>query len=190
MALCIIQGRSQADDVCFDGGRAGIEVMWLNSADKVTDLTFNTERQITAITTPIEVGDGFKRFEFEADTAFLNQAKTRTRDGKGAVNVAVQISFNLGSLVTGDLNALENLNQFKRLHAVIRDNNGKYWYAGINYFEPTDTWTNAGLITGEGSANTGADPTADAALLTETLVANSNWYLREYVGTEAEIPVN
>ena len=190
MVLCQVLGRTAAESECFEGERAGIDTMWVNSAAKVTDITFSTDRQVSTVTSPVDVGAGFQKFEFEKDTAFLSQSKTRTRNGKGGTNVAVQISFNTGGLNTGDLNILENLNQFKQLHVIVLDNNGKYWYAGINFFPASETWSNAGLLTGEGSGNTGTDPVADASLVIETLSCNSNWYCREYVGGVENIPVN
>lgn len=188
--LCVITDRTESGNDCFEG-RAGIQKMWVNSASKVTALTIDaTTREITAITASATVGDGFKLLEFQPDTAFFNQAKTRTNNNRGGVNVVPTISFNFDGVLHADLTYLENLNSFKNLHVIVLDNNGKYWYVGINYFDSSATWASAGLRTGEGSANSGADPAADAAETNETLTCNQNWYAREYTGAESAIPVN
>lgn len=190
MALCILPDRTEAGDDCFQG-RAGIQKMWVNAASKITALTIDpTSREVTSITTSAVIGDGFRLLEFQKDTAFFNQAKSRTNNGRGGNNVVTAISWIFDGIVHADLTYLENLNAFKNLHVIVLDNNGKYWYVGIDYFEASGSYTNSGLRTGEGSANTGADPAADAAETNETLTCNGNWYARQYTGLEDAIPVN
>ena len=190
MPLCVLQDRTKALVECFQG-RAGIQKMWVNSASKIDDLTIDPlTREVTAITASAAAGDGFKLLEFQPDTAFFNQAKSRTNSGKGGVNVVSTISFNFDGVVHADLTYLENLNSFKNLHVIVLDNNGQYWYVGINYFDNSMAWSSSGLRTGEGSANTGADPSADTAETNETLICNGNWYARQFTGLESTIPVN
>lgn len=188
MALCLLVERTNEADQC-SLNRAGIETMWVNACSNVTALTFDADRNITAITVDAAAGKEFKKFEFEPDVGFLNQTKTRTANGRGGVNVAVQLSFNISGLSTTDSNALEALNAFKCLHAIVKDNNGVFRYVGVNFYDASATWSNSNLKTGDGSGNTGADPTNDLAEYVETLAANQNWYAREYTGEESAIPV-
>lgn len=187
---CVITNRTESANDCFEG-RAGIQKMWVNASSKITALTIDgTTHAVTAITASATAGDGFKLLEFQPDTAFFNQAKTRTNNGRGGVNVVPTISFNFDGITQEDINYLRGLNSFKNLHVIVLDNNGKYWYVGINYFDTSGTWTSSGLRTGEGSGNSGADPAADAAEMNETLTCNQNFYAPSYTGTEAAIPVN
>lgn len=186
MPLCVITGRTNSATECFEG-RAGISHLYINSATNVTDLTFDAERLITAITVDATVGKGFRRFEFDEDTAFLNETLTRAANGRGGNNVAVSLSLNIAGRDAADLNALENLSQFRNLHIIVVDNNGKMWYVGISYNETTDTWKTEGLRTADGSANSGADPTNDLAEIIQTFACNQSWYSRQYTGLESAI---
>ena len=188
MIPCLVVGRTNADNNCFDG-EAGVDLAYINDGANVTDLTFNSDRQVTAITVDATAGNGFKKVEFDDDTAFLNHEKTRAADGRGAITVATTFSFNIEGASTPDSNFLENLNQFKALHAIVKDNNGKFSYVGIDYNPKTDTWKHSKLRTAAGSKNSGANPTNDLAEYVETLTCTSNWYSREYIGEESAIPV-
>lgn len=189
MPLCVVQGRLKTDEECFEG-RAGISHIYFNSASNVTGLTFSADREITAITADATEGKGFQRFEFDEDTAFLNEALTRAASGRGGASAAITLSFNIAGRSTTDMNALENLAQFRNLHAIVVDNNEKMWYVGISYSETTGNWKNEGLRTGEGSANSGANPTEDLTEIIQTLTCTQTWYSRAYVGDESAIPVN
>lgn len=168
-------------------GRAGISVMWATACEHVTDLTFDADRQITAITMDAANADAtFKKIEFEKNTAFFTQEKTRV---KSNVNVAQTISFIEPLMTNTNRNALEDLNDCCCLHAIVKDNIGNYHYAGISFNATTDEWESEDLKTGDGSGNTGADPTADSNEFLETLTANASFYAPYFAGGEAGIPV-
>jgi len=154
--------------------RAGIAVLWAIQCAQVSDLTFDEDRQITAITivtaTP---ANKWKRIESEKNTAFFNQAKTRN---KAAVNVVQTISFVEPGMSLVVRNALEDLNGVCCGHFIVKDNSGNYHYAGITYNPTTEEWQSEDMRTGEGSANTNTDPTADQAEYIETLVCNAGFY--------------
>jgi hypothetical protein len=154
--------------------RAGIATIWAIDCADVSELTFDEDRQITAITlvtaTPTKK---WKRIDFEKNTAFFNQAKTRART---AVNVAQTISFVEPGMSLVVRNALEDLNGVCCGHFIIKDNSGNYHYAGITFNPVTEEWNSEDMRTGEGSANTNTDPVADQAEYVETLVANVGFY--------------
>lgn len=168
-----------------DPSRAGISVLYVARCTDVDDLTFDEDRMISAITM---VGSAtFKRIEFEKNTAFFNQNKTRN---KSSVNVAQTISFIEAGLSNEVRNALEDLNCNCCLFVLVKDNSGIIHAAGISYNSTNDTWAFEDMRTGEGSANTGADPTADSAEFVETLVANVRAYANQVSLDEASIPVS
>jgi hypothetical protein len=166
--------------------RAGIQVLWAIECEKVATLTFDADRSITAITvvvaTPANV---FKKIEFEENTAFFNQAKTRN---KSSLNVVQTISFIEPGLSATVRNALEDLNGNCCLHVIVRDNSGNYHYAGISFNPEDETWWSDKMKTGEGSSNTNTDPTADQAEYIETLTGNSLFYAPFWTLGEAGIP--
>jgi len=167
--------------------RAGIKVLWAANCATVATLTFDEDRQITAITMVVATpANTFKRIEFEENTAFFNQAKTRN---KSAVNVAQTVSFIEPGLSLLVRNALEDLNGNCCVHAIIKDNSNNYHYAGISYDAEADEWFSDNMKTGEGSSNTNTDPTADQAEYIETLTGNSLFYAPFWSLGEAGIPV-
>lgn len=170
-------------DIC-DPTRAGIAVIWAAQCSEIDELTFDADRKLDSITM---VGAAtFKRIEFEKNTAFLNQAKTKL---KSAVNVAQTISFIEAGLSNEVRNALEDLNCNCCLFVIVKDNAGILHACGISYNPTADTYAFEDMRTGEGSANTGADPTADSAEFIETLVANVSFYAPQLALTEFGIPV-
>lgn len=173
-------------DAC-DPSRAGISVLFVaRCSDIAADgLTFDADRKLSAIT--MESGAAFKRIEFEKNTAFFNQAKTRN---KNSVNVAQTISIIEAGLSNEVRNALEDLNCNCCLFAIVKDNSGILHAAGISYNSVNDTYQFEDMRTGEGSANTGADPVADSSEFIETLVANVSFYANQVSLAEASIPVS
>lgn len=167
--------------------RAGIQVLWAIDCADVDTLTFSVDREITAITlvtaTPTKK---WKRIEFEENTAFFNQEKTRN---KSAVSVRQQCQFIEPGLGTAVRNALEDLNGNCCVHAIIRDNSSNYHYAGITYNYTDDEWYSENMKTGAGSSNTNTDPTADQAEYTETLECNAQFYAPFWTLGEAGITV-
>ncbi len=152
-----------------DISRAGLKVLWAIDCKQVIDLTIDPDtRIVTAIT--LESGATFKRIEFEKDTAFLNQSKTVL---KSSVNYVQQVTIYEAGLSNEVRNALEDLNCVCCLHIIAEDNSGNRWYLGISYYPTLETWNSEDMRTGEGSANTGADPTADSAEYLETFLANT-----------------
>lgn len=154
--------------------RAGIQVLWGILCEKVSDLTFNADREITAITIVVETpAVKWKRIEFEKNTAFLNQEKTRN---KSAISVRQQIQFIEPGLDNATRKALEDLNGNCCMHIIVRDNSGNYHYCGISYDYEESEWWSEDLKTGNGSSNTNTDPAADQAEYTETLECNALFY--------------
>lgn len=166
--------------------RAGIKTIWAANCAQVATLTFGPDREITAITMVVATpANTFKKIEFEPNTAFFNQAKTRN---KSAVNVTQTISFVEPGLVLATRNALEDLNGNCCLHIIVKDNSNNYHYAGISYDDDTGEWSSDEMKTGEGSSNTNTDPTADQAEYIETIVGNSSFYAPFWDLGEAGIP--
>lgn len=170
-------------DVC-EFTRAGISVLWAARCVDIDALTFDADRKIDSITM---VGSTtFKRIEFEKNTAFFTQAKTKI---KSATNVAQTISFVEAGLSNEVRNALEDLNGNCCLFVIVKDNGGNLHAFGVSYNATNDTYQFEDMRTGEGSGNSGADPTADSAEFIETLVANTNFYANQLTLTEFGIPV-
>jgi hypothetical protein len=154
--------------------RAGIQTLWAITCEKVEDLTFSVDREITAITLVIDTpANVWVKIEFEENTAFLNQEKTRN---KSAVSVRQQIQFIEPGLSTAVRNALEDLNLECCLHVIVQDNSNNFHYCGISYDVETAEWFSDKMKTGAGSSNTNSDPAADQAEYTESLESNSLFY--------------
>lgn len=165
--------------------RAGIKVLWAINCAKVATLTF-TNREVTAITLVVATpANTFSKIEFEENTAFFNQAKTRN---KSSTNVTQTISFIEPGLSNTVRNALEDLGGNCCVHVIVRDNSNNYHYAGISYDSVEDEWFSDNMKTGEGSSNTNTDPAADSAEYIETLVGNSLFYAPFWTLGEAGIP--
>lgn len=168
-------------------GRAGINCFWVVDCKKVLDLIFDADRCVTAIVMDASQPDPvWVKFGFERDTAFLSQPKTRVKAG---LNVTQTLSFIEPVLDKIKSNALEDLNDCCCLLAIVRDNNNRYHFLGINYDPKSGEWSANFMQTGDGAAETGADPNSDSSEFTETLTTTSNWYARYFTGGEAGIPV-
>ncbi len=166
-------------------GRAGISVLYAAKCTQIDEITFDdTTRRITAIT--MVTSQVFKRIEFEKDTAFFQENKTIVRN---SVNVNQTISFVEAGLSYTVSNALQDLNCNCCLFVIIKDNAGNLRAGGISYNADNDTWQFEDFRTGEGSANTGADPTADSAEFVETITGNASWYAPWLEMEESEIAV-
>lgn len=165
--MCLVTPIIVAENCDFS--RAGIKVLWAIDCSQVVDLTIDPDsRSVTAIS--LEPGATFKRIEFEKDTAFLNQAKSVN---KSSVNYVQQVTIYEAGLGNTVRNALEDLNCVCCMHMIVEDNSGNRWYLGISYFPTTESWNSEDLKTGEGSANTGADATADSAEYLETFITST-----------------
>ena len=154
--------------------RAGIAKLWAITCEKVTDLTFNEDREITAITIAVATpANKWVGIEFEENTAFLNQEKTRN---KSAVSVKQQIQIIEPGLSSATRNALEDLNRECCLHIIVQDNSNNFHYCGISYDVETTEWFSDKMKTAAGSSNTNSDPAADQAEYTESFESNSLFY--------------
>lgn len=152
-----------------DATRAGIRVLWAIDCAYVEELNIDPDtRTVTGIA--LTAGQEFHRIEFEKDTAFLEQDKVVN---KSAVNYTQLVTVYEAGLNNEVRNALEDLNCVCCLHIVVEDNEGQRWYLGITYFPALETWQSEDMKTGEGSANTGADPAVDSAEYLETFLANT-----------------
>jgi hypothetical protein len=156
-------------------GRGGIAELWVLPASSVTGLTFDGSGTITGIEVDcLATTNAWVRIYFERDTGFFNQEKSRP-NGRKTVNVVQTISFNIDLMNPTNRAALSLLNECCELHAVVKDNAGRYHYAGISTFTG-GTWQSEELRTGDGSGNTGADSAADVNEYAETLVSTVNFY--------------
>lgn len=171
------------NSIC-DPTRAGINVLYVARCADIDDIVFDEDRMISGIS--MVSGAGFKRIEFEKNTAFLNQVKSRN---KSSVNVAQTISFNEAGLSNIVRNALEDLNCNCCLFVIVKDNSGILHATGITFNPITESWVFEDMKTGEGSANTGADPTADSAEFIETLVANTGFYANQLSMAESALTI-
>ena len=173
---------------CPKKGRAGINKLWAIPCESVEDIVFDpVTRKVTAwVIDALALQPGFVPIEFEKDTAFFNQAKVKI---KNSTNVTQTISFVEPQLTNETRNALEDLAGCCCLIVIVRDNANHYHVMGVSYDPITNTWQAEDAATGEGSANTGADPTADSAEYIETIAANTAFYAPHFDGVEADIPL-
>lgn len=168
-------------------GRAGIAKSWITACTNVLDLIFSaTTREIIGITMNAAPGAGrFVLVEFEKKTASFEQAKTRLKNG---TNVTQTFTFIEPALNAATSSLLEDLNDCCCSHVIIKDNNGRFHYAGISYFKDSNTYQDEDMKTGDGSGNTGADPTGDSNEYNETMTADTIWYAPFWSLGEAGIP--
>lgn len=157
-----------SSDYC-DVSQAGIRVLWAIDCQYVQSLEIDPDTRIVT-GAALASGTSFSRIEFEQDTAFLEQGKSVN---KSSVNYVQLLTFYEAGLDNEVRNALEDLNQHCCLHVIVEDNGGDRWYCGISYFPTLEEWQSEDMRTGDGSANTGADPAIDAAEFLETIVANT-----------------
>jgi hypothetical protein len=168
-------------------GRAGINALWAANCSDVQELTFDADRNITAITMDAtQANPIFHKFTFERDTAFFSQEKTRIKQN---INVVQTISIIEPVMRNEIRNTLEDVNDACCLHIIVRDNTGQYHYAGISYDATEDEWRSEFMTTGDGSGNTGADPTSDNNEYVETFSSTAAWYAPFVLGGEAIIPI-
>lgn len=170
--------------VACGNSRAGIRKLYVIAAAKVSGLTFGTGGVITAIT--VVSGGLFVPIEMKLNTAFFNQEKKRA-GGKGAVHVSQKIQFNLEGLLSDYDTALAALNECCDLHVIVKTNGGQLFYAGIS--KDGIGFVSEEMRTGDGFANTGANPESDEAQYQETLDCMTRWYAPQFTGLESAIPI-
>jgi hypothetical protein len=154
-----------------------------------TGVTFDqATRRVTGFNLDGTIPDaGFVEIQFEKNTAFFNQGKTRV--GQSNLNVEGVVSF-VEPIHSYELqNALEDLNNCCYLLGIVQDNNNKLRVLGVTYDSENDTYILEDMSTGDGSANTGADPTSDQNEYIETLSWNAGWYAPFFSGAVADIPL-
>lgn len=183
MAVCTLSAITRS--VC-PTGRAGIAKLWVASADSVSALTFGSDNEVTAIT--MVSAEKFYRVDIEKNTGFFNQTVSRI---KSNINVAQQISFVLPVMDKATHKNLRSIFDCAcGLIAIIKDNTGKFHFAGISTYPGSPvTWEAEQMRTGESTANTGADPTADSNEYVITLEANTNYFAPFSTVAEGSIPV-
>lgn len=172
-------------------GRAGINCFWVtdctNVLDWVVDYSQDDNGCVTGVimdaAQPLPV---FHLFKFEKDTAFLNQEKTRVGNN---INITQTLSFVLPVLDKVKQSVLRDLNTCCCLYIIVQDNNGRCWISGLSINPITQEWKNEGFQTGDGSANTGADPTADNSQFIETITGTTSWYAPLWDAPKGSIPV-
>lgn len=173
--------------VCVTG-RAGVRRAYFAQCEAVSDIAFSgTTREVTGFTMdvlhPVPV---FLQVDFEKNTAFFNQAKTRVKNN---INYAQTLSMIFG-INNATLNALlTDLNRCCCYIVVVELNTGQRRLMGVSYDDITDTWTTEDLKTGEGSDNSGADPVADSNEVLDTVTANTSYSFAPFLATSVVIPV-
>lgn len=152
--------------------RAGIRTLWAIPCEYIIGLEFDSVRRVSGIIIDCPDGETWTQIDFEKNTANLTQEKTND-------SVRQTVSFNESGLSNTVRNALQDLNSACCLHTVVLDNSGNYHYLGISAFDLGGgewDWSSDDMKTGDGSANTGADPSADDSEYTEQLTCLSAFY--------------
>jgi|GEM_PF-4736888 len=181
--LCTISGWSEACDA--DGNVAGIDTIWFANKNDVASLTISS-RQVTAIT--MVSTKTFFKWQFQPDTAFFNQARNVVNKQP---RVKQTITFINPKIKTSLLIALEKLDACALcgLVAIIKDNNGKFWLAGVRV-NPSAAYSFVGLFPAQSEgAVTGANTESDENKITTAFEANTGYYAIESTVAEASIPV-
>lgn len=154
-------------------GRAGVRCLWLIPCESVLNLVFDADRVITGIEIDCEQEGRWTKVNFEKNTAFLNQEKTKVK----SVEVITQTIQFIEPIMTPELRkALRLMNTCCCMHAVVLDNTGQYHYVGISDFPDQNEWDSEDFSTADGSGNTGSDPTSDSNEYIENLTAVTGNY--------------
>lgn len=187
MSNCLT-GLSQGCD--GTGNIAGIAELYLTRKNQIASWTFNVSGQITGIVM-VDVADTFAKFEFDEDTAYLNQTMTVKN---GNTNVKQAIKFNNAKMDTTKRNAIMTLVSCSTCGVVglVKDNNSKWWVVGI--LKDPDSESNdviyRSLKVVSGSGNTGADSENDYNGFETMLEAKNGEYAREWTLGVDGIPVD
>lgn len=165
-------------------GRGGIAKLWATECENIATITFDASHDITALT--MVAVTTFKLIEFEKNTAFFNQEKTRVGNSH---DVQQTIQFILPNADSTQRLGIYELNQPCCIAGIVKLNSGEYLFAGITYDPVADEYEFEDMAAGDGSWNTGADPAADKNELIENLIANVGFYAPVWTLAEAGIPV-
>lgn len=164
--------------------RAGISRIYSTESENIASLTFNADQEVTGIT--MNGGATFSVIEFEKNTAFFNQ--TKTRNGQ-ALNVAQLIQFVLAGMDVARRLAVYELNKACSMVNIVKLNTGKLVLAGISYFPDESTFEFEDMQTGDGSWFSGDNPNSASNETIESMAANTNFYSPFLGIAEASIPV-
>ena len=185
LGVCTLVGNTNTCDE--DGNIAGIEVAWFASKSDISSLTFNASGQLTAIT--MVSTKKFVKWEFEPDTAFFNQPKTVVKRSPYYKHL---LTFINPKISTDIINSIESLDAcgICGLVAIIKDNNGKFWLAGVKYFASTETYSIVGMFPAASDGLvTGANSESDSNQATTSLEGKIGKIARESIVDEGDIPV-
>ena len=169
------------------GNMAGIARLWLTSKQQILNLTFNATGQVSGITM-LSAVDKFQEFQFDEDTAYLNQ--TLSVKNKNTT-IKQAIKMNHAKMDTTKRNALMTLISCSLcgLVGIVLDNNNKFWFVGILKDSTTGAFVLKSLKVVSGSGNTGADSENDFNGFETMLEAKNGEYAREWTLGVAGIPV-
>jgi len=175
-----------SEDCDEEGNVAGIDTLWFAGKDDIDAMTFSTNGELTALT--MVTGKTFKKWKFQEDTAFFNQPKTVVN--KRAFYKPT-ISFVNSKISTALINAIEALDNCSAcgVVAIVKDNNGKKWLAGVRYITQTDQLIKPLFPAASDGAVSGANSESDANQVTTVLESKQGKLCREATLTDASIPV-
>lgn len=183
IGACTLVGWTEACD--DDGNIAGIDTIWFASKNDIASFTV-ASGIITAVT--MVATKVFYKWQFEPDTAFFNQPKSII---KRAPFYKQNIQFTnpkMKSTLILALNALDAC-AICGLVAIIKDNNGKFWVAGVKVFSG-GTYSIVGLYpAASDGAQTGANAESDSNQITTAFEAKTGTLARESTIAEGSIPV-
>lgn len=183
MANCLTGVSQQCDGT---GNIAGLAALWLARKNQIASFTFDITGRVTGIVM-VDVSDTFSKFEFDEDTAYLNQPWTVKNSN---TNVKQSIMFKNAKLDTTKRNAIMTLISCATCGVVgiAKDNNSKYWVVGIQKDPETDEVIYRSLKPVSGSANTGADSENDYNGFETMMEAKNGEFAREWTLGEEGIP--
>lgn len=185
LGVCTLIGNVNSCDE--DGNIAGIEAAWFASKGDISSLTFNAGGQLTAIA--MVATKVFVKWEFEPDTAFFNQPKTVVKRSAFYKHL---LTFINPKISTDIVNSIESLDACGMcgLIAIIKDNNGKFWIAGVKYFASTGDYSLVGMFPAASDGLvTGANSESDSNQATTALEGKVGKIARESLVAEGSIPV-
>ena len=180
--VCTLLGLS---NTCGTGNTAGIAKLWAIPKDDVTAVTFDASGRVDSVT--LAAGKVWAAYEFEEDTGFFNQPVTVT---KSNISIKHTVQFENAKMDTTKRNELMNFIEcgLCGMILIIKDNNGIFWFSGVNRDGETATYTVKPHkpITSPGG-ETGADSEADENKFTTVTEAKNSEYAREWTLGEAGI---
>lgn len=127
---------------CNDIGVAGIEKVWFACKSELTNINLFND-QIDAIT-PL---DSFHLYQFADDQSSFTVTYSLEDNGSASYEVSLNLLFNV--LDTPKRVELEAL-ALTGLVAIVKDNNGRYWFFGIDKpLRKSEATAETGVTTGD-----------------------------------------